>query len=269
MLRRILHRFRESDAPSQRRVRPLGVARIAVALDRDWPTRIGFTTRAFARLLRRSGASMTPVVFSPGEADELAEFATRLMAQVDALLLSGGVDVDPLLYGAEREGARLEPRRDRFEIALVAEASRRGMPVFGVCRGCQLINVYHGGTLRSLRNDPALAKLHGPFRAHPVRVLPDTRLATIVGRDTLRWVRSIHGQAVGRVGHGLRVAALATDDVPEAIESDDLTGQRQWILGVQWHPELSWQRRDDHSLIGEFVSQAARYRARVEQAPVA
>ena len=254
LFRRRFHRDAEESGVRRTPVR------IAVSLDRDLLYRSGVTTRVFTRLLRRAGGRMVPVFFSPGEPHELEELACRILQGVDGLLLSGGIDVDPTLYGGERDGALLKPERDRFELALLREASRLAMPVLGICRGCQLINVHHGGTLRSLRQEPALKKFHGPFRAHPVRILATSRLAEILGAESLRWVRSIHGQAVGRVGQGLRVAAVAPDDVPEAIESDDHLVSRQWILGVQWHPEFAWRQRDEHVLIDAFVEAAAKDR---------
>jgi putative glutamine amidotransferase len=161
-----------------------------------------------------------------------------LAAQVDAVVINGGGDVAPERYGATRHPRTygVQERRDRFEIELVRAAVDRGVPVLGVCRGIQLVNVALGGTLvqhvpdavgRDHMCDDALDR-----RVHEVLLAPGSRLAALYGRDRLE-VNSLHHQAVDRPGPGLRVTASAPDGTVEGIESED--GR---ILGVQWHPEL-------------------------------
>jgi gamma-glutamyl-gamma-aminobutyrate hydrolase PuuD len=158
---------------------------------------------------------------------------------VDALLLSGGDDVDPALYGGDAsEAGSINRRRDEFEIRLIRAALDRNMPVLGICRGIQILNVAHGGSIRNLRADEALSEHHGidvdSFTAHKVTVAADTRLAAAIGAGMHR-VNSFHGQAVGRVGDGLRVCATADDGVIEGLERPD----RAFVIGIQWHPEIT------------------------------
>jgi putative glutamine amidotransferase len=161
-----------------------------------------------------------------------------LAARVDAVVINGGGDVGPERYGAARHPRTygVQEPRDQFEIELVRAAADRGIPVLGVCRGIQLVNVALGGTLvqhvpdaggRDHMCDAALDR-----RVHDVVLAPGSRLAALYSRDRLK-VNSIHHQAVDRPGPGLRVTATALDGTVEGIESED--GR---ILGVQWHPEL-------------------------------
>jgi putative glutamine amidotransferase len=161
-----------------------------------------------------------------------------LAAQVDAVVINGGGDVAPERYGALRHPRTygVHERRDGFEIELVRAAADRGVPVLGVCRGIQLVNVALGGTL--VQHVPeAVGREHMCVdaldrRVHEVLLTPGSRLAALYGRDRLE-VNSLHHQAVDRPGPGLRVTAAAPDGTVEGIESED--GR---ILGIQWHPEL-------------------------------
>jgi putative glutamine amidotransferase len=156
----------------------------------------------------------------------------------DAVVINGGGDVAPARYGATRHPRTygVEERRDEFEIDLVRAAAARGVPVLGICRGIQLVNVALGGTLvqhvpEAVGRDHMCADALDQ-RVHEVVLARGSRLAALYGRDRLS-VNSIHHQAVGRPGPGLRVTATALDGTAEGIESRD--GR---ILGVQWHPEL-------------------------------
>jgi putative glutamine amidotransferase len=169
-----------------------------------------------------------PVVLPPlGDAEA---FLDRL----DGVCLSGGPDLDPGAYGAPERHAELgptEPGLDAFELALARAADVRGLPVLGICRGAQALNVARGGTLHQhlpghRQADPATAT------THTVRVEPGTRLASLVGSADLP-VNSFHHQAADRLGSGLRAVAHAADGTIEAIEGD---GPR-FFLGVQWHAE--------------------------------
>jgi putative glutamine amidotransferase len=154
------------------------------------------------------------------------------------LLLTGGTDVNPVLYGALAAPETQEPddERDGVEAALLGEALARDLPVLAICRGMQLLNVHRNGSLiqhlptaaRHVRRTPNRA-----LPAHAVNIVPGTRLAAIAGRD--RWqVNSRHHQAVEKLGDGLRVSAVdAEDGVIEAIEFP----ANRYVVGVQWHPE--------------------------------
>jgi putative glutamine amidotransferase len=166
-----------------------------------------------------------------------------LVAGCAGLVLSGGEDVHPSRYGAAPDPAlrRVDVQRDAIEFAAVECAIGRRMPIFGICRGLQLLNVHFGGTLhQDIAADRAGAgECHeqaGSWYdlAHEATVAPGSRLRSIVGVDRLR-INSFHHQAVRRIGSGLRVVARADDGIIEAIEH----GSYPWLLGVQWHPERS------------------------------
>jgi putative glutamine amidotransferase len=160
---------------------------------------------------------------------------------IDALVLSGGGDVDPEHYGGQPHAANygICSERDRFELALARAAlARRPIPVLCVCRGMQVMNVALGGTLVPhipdhygddvLHRDPG----HKPC-AHPVRVEPSSRVAAIMGATDVE-VRSWHHQAVDRLGQGLRAVAWSPDGVVEAVELEE----HPFVVAVQWHPEI-------------------------------
>ncbi len=182
----------------------------------------------------------------------------------DGLVLSGGGDVDPLLYNRPdvvHMVSEVDPQRDAFELKVIETALRRQMPVLGICRGTQLFNVVHGGTLMpdieaaghpSHRGD-------GGDRRHRVEFLSGSRLGEICGVQSGE-VNSAHHQAIERVGRGLRVAARSADGITEAIEWED-PGAGMPVHLVQWHPE----RMDDNdnpltqSLILHFASTIQRF----------
>jgi len=153
------------------------------------------------------------------------------------LLLIGGTDVNPKLYGASPEPEVDEPddERDAVEWRLIDEALERDLPVFAICRGLQMLNVHHGGSLRqhlgSPKHDPEFEDKSTV--AHEVTVDPESHLAEITGCTRMR-VNSRHHQAVDRIGEGLRVSARDTeDDTVEGLEQPN----RRFVVAVQWHPE--------------------------------
>jgi putative glutamine amidotransferase len=150
-----------------------------------------------------------------------------LAARVDALVLTGGTDVDPALYGEEpHPSVRVDRVRDDRELALLAAALERGLPVLAICRGLQLLNVHLGGTLHQhLAAHPV-----GGDGVHEVRFAADSTLRGIYGPRCP--VNSLHHQAVAAPGAGLACVGHAPDGVVEAVE---LTGRP--VVGVQWHPE--------------------------------
>lgn len=152
--------------------------------------------------------------------------ARDAIARVDALVLTGGVDLDPALYGAATHETSQPPDRlrDAVELSLFEAACARGIPVLAICRGMQLVNVACGGTLH-LHLDA-----HPSGRTHSVRIRPDSVLGRLYG--TAATVNSLHHQSVDRIGAGLSVTARSDDGVVEAVELDGAD-----VLGVQWHPE--------------------------------
>jgi len=161
-----------------------------------------------------------------------------MIERLDGLVLSGGADVDPARYGAlphEHLGA-IEPDRDEWEFALYAAARERDVPVLAICRGFQLVNVAHGGTLNQhVDLDEGAGHpqwdVNGRTPTHEVRVVRSTILGELLGERVA--VNSLHHQTVLELGHGLIQSAVADDGVIEGFETSD--GE---VLGVQWHPEL-------------------------------
>jgi putative glutamine amidotransferase len=191
---------------------------------------------------------------------ELVTDPDDLLARVDGLILSGGVDVDPSTYGAEPhpETKGCTPDRDAFEIALVRRAVELDMPFLGVCRGMQVLNIAYGGTL--LQHLPETFGHHDHRRVpgnfdeadHDVRLVPDSLAAAAAG-ELLHTTKSHHHQGVDVLGEGLIVTgSSAIDELPEAIELPD----HRFVLGVQWHPEADERSR----VIGALVQAAAQYR---------
>jgi putative glutamine amidotransferase len=197
-----------------------------------------FLYTSYIRSLEQYG--LAPVLVTP------AHSPAAIDALIDAcagLVLSGGEDVHPARYGEEPSPAlgAVEPLRDAMEFEAVACAVRRNMPVFGICRGLQVLNVHFGGTLyqdiyTDREGEHLLHQQEGSWadRAHGATVAPDSLLHRIVEADRLH-INSFHHQAVKHLGRDLRVVARADDGLVEAIEHRSYP----WLLGVQWHPERS------------------------------
>ncbi|MEU3355502.1 gamma-glutamyl-gamma-aminobutyrate hydrolase family protein [Streptomyces sp. NPDC037389] len=181
--------------------------------------------------------------------------APAVLARLDALVLAGGDDLDPTLYAAcphPRSGAPV-PERDHWELALLDAALTGGVPVLGICRGMQLMNVHAGGTLCQHLPDEVGHDGHNPapgtFADHPVKPVPGTLTATLLADAPLD-VATHHHQSVARLGAGLIASAHAEDGTVEAVE---YAGRSGFALGVQWHPEV----RDDLRLMAELVRAAS------------
>jgi putative glutamine amidotransferase len=208
-------------------------------------------------ILRAGGR---PVVLAPTGRSARAD---ALLERISGLLLSGGDDLDPRLYAGDPDDALCpDRRRDDFELQLLEAAAARDMPVLGICRGSQVLNVACGGSVRSIRRDVALVACHGPglrsFGGHEVEVCRDSKLGAAILPGAQR-VNSFHGQALGRVGTDLRVCATAPDGIIEGIEHTS----RSFFVGVQWHPEIA-ALLDPAALLlfRELVRRADAYRRR-------
>jgi putative glutamine amidotransferase len=184
-----------------------------------------------------------------------------LLARLDGVLLAGGGDMDPARYGADPipAVAGVDPARDEMETAVVQLAVAQSRPLFGICRGAQVLNVALGGTLyRDISEHPGAQRhtyypdLPLDLRAHPVQVEEDSRLAQALGQPLVE-VNSLHHQAVRDLAPGLRAVAHAPDGLVEAIE---LPGH-PFALAVQWHPECLPAAPEMRRLFAAFVAAAA------------
>jgi putative glutamine amidotransferase len=203
-----------------------------------------FSVRAeYMRAVEKAGG--VPVLLPPSPGDRVS----ALLGAVDGLMLTGGDDIDPSLYGEPpHPTSKWTRERDDFELAIARDAVERDMPLLAICRGQQLLNVALGGTLVQDIPDQlphaGTHKLRGVPRwqiAHEVEVLPGTKLRQILGSDLLS-VNSFHHQAVRQLGRGLRLAARSRDGVVEGLELPD----RRFVVSVQWHPEAMWNQEPDH-----------------------
>jgi len=224
-------------------------------------------THAYVHCVRQAGG--LPVLLPHVE----PELASEVLSRLDGLLLSGGRDVDPSLYGEEPLPAcgESDAARDTFEIALAHRACEEGLPLFAICRGVQLLNVARGGTLIQdvpTRVAGALAHSQKTLRwdayGHHVDVVANTRLAGLAGAPRVR-VNSDHHQAADRVADGLVVSARAHDGTVEALEDPRLP----WCLGVQWHPERMPDDPLTRRLFADFVEAAHRRQAEGSAKPAA
>ncbi|MFJ3664351.1 gamma-glutamyl-gamma-aminobutyrate hydrolase family protein [Streptomyces sp. NPDC090119] len=203
-----------------------------------WELEAALLPAAYPRLVSRSGG--LPVLLPPDQ----PELAPQVVARLDGVVIAGGPDVDPARYGAER-GPRCgppAPERDAWEIALIEAALAARVPLLGICRGMQLLNVALGGTL--VQHLDGHAEAVGVFGAHPVHPVPGTLYAAVQPAGTS--VPTYHHQAVDRLAPGLIPSAHAADGTIEAVELPSAQG---WVLGVQWHPEMGTDERVMRALI--------------------
>jgi putative glutamine amidotransferase len=191
-------------------------------------------------------------------------YAARALDGLDGLVLTGGEDMDPAWYGAPMSPHANPPSRDRdlFELALFAAARQREMPILGICRGIQLVNVGLGGTLwQDLPTERPGAVDHNPSagraeRGHRVTLTPGSRAAIALGATEIR-VNSFHHQAVRDLAPGLVATGWTDDRLIEAIESP---ADVPWLLAVQWHPEEMHAELSapDRGLFRRLVEEAGR-----------
>ena len=203
----------------------------------------------YVRAVERAGGRALLV---PPSADGVEETLDAL----DGLVLSGGNDVDPDVYGAEahEETNATRPERDRGELALLEGALARDLPVLAVCRGFQVLNVARGGDLVQHLPDVVGSEQHrevkGVFSDHGVKIDDGSRLGSVLGDRAP--VKSHHHQGVGRVGDGLVEVAWADDGTIEGLEDPE----RRFAVGVLWHPEAG----EDQKLFEALVAEARAYR---------
>ncbi len=239
----------------------MSLARIGVSgVVRAWDgsERTGVNA-AYVRALLAAGA--VPLILSPLIGASLAASA---LDGCDGLLLSGGEDIEPSWYGADPSPLLDQPSRERdlFELALFAVARQRGLPILGICRGIQLINVALGGTLfQDLPSERPGKVDHSPkdardTRTHTVRLQPGSRAARALD-VTQTTVNSVHHQAIKDLAKGLVASGWSDDGLIEAVESEP---GASWVLAVQWHPEEMHADRHapEHGLFSALISEVGR-----------
>lgn len=223
-----------------------------------WKQLAALNPYAYVAAIHRAGG--LAVMIPPDR--EFERDPDQILELIDALILAGGNDIDPAAYGAERhpETKGTNPDRDDSELALARRAWERDMPVLGICRGMQLLNVAMGGTLLQHLPDEVG---HGDHRINPgsfdgadhdVRLNPGSLAARAAG-ELVHVTKSHHHQGVDVVGEGLTVTGHSAlgDDLPEAVEAPG----RRFVLGVQWHPEAD----EASTVIGALVNEARAYRS--------
>ena len=213
-----------------------------------WSMEAALVPAGYVRAVVAAGGA--PLLVPPGAPVD------ETLAAVDALVFSGGSDLDPALYGAaaHEETAGVVRERDDFELTLMQAALARDLPVLAICRGSQVLNVALGGDLEQHVPDRVGTELHrevpGVFSEHDVEVVSGTRLGSILGDR--HDVKSHHHQGFGRLGSGLRESARAPDGTLEAVEHPE----RRFTLGVLWHPEAG----EDKALFEALVAEAIAFR---------
>jgi putative glutamine amidotransferase len=217
-----------------------------------WDVRASFLPQVYFQGVTASGGAA--VLLPPQPVD--ADIAERVLDSLDGLLITGGNDVNPAAYGQEPHPSndKPAPERDEWEFMLLRGALKRQLPVLGICRGAQVLNVALGGTLHQHLPDVIGHSGHragnAVFTTLPVRTVAGTRLAGLVGESVE--ARCYHHQAIADLGEGLVVSGWDADGVIEALE---LPGP-DFVLAVQWHPEESL---DDLRLFSAIVEAARTY----------
>lgn len=230
---------------------PLERARWAV-----WDLEAFVLPRSYVDAVHRAGAMALLLAPDPTLVDDPDE----VLDVVDGLMLAGGADIDPAAYGAAAHPMTVGcvPARDAFEIALVRRALERDLPLLGICRGMQILNVACGGTLH--QHLPELLEHEGHCRVpgsfdgadHDVRLQAGSLAARAAGEE-LHATKSHHHQGVDRTGEGLVVTGRAEDDLPEALELP----ANAFALGVQWHPEADETSRLIEALVEHAAARTA------------
>jgi putative glutamine amidotransferase len=218
-----------------------------------WEVVVNLSPRNYSLSVNRAGGMA--LILPPD--DVLAESPDEVLDMLDGLILAGGSDIDPASYGARPhpETGTTWPERDRFEIGLGTRALERDMPVLGVCRGMEMLNVIRGGTLDQHLDDLSLHRhTPGAFSDHGIRLEPGSLAARVVGAERTE-AKSAHHQALDQLGEGVVATGWADDGLIEAIELAD----RTFAVGVLWHPE-----EDERSRVVGALVEEARSRARPE-----
>jgi putative glutamine amidotransferase len=214
-----------------------------------WEVEVNLSPRTYSHAVQRAGG--LALILPPD--DVVAESPDELLDMLDGLILAGGSDIDPASYGAKPhpETRNTRPERDRFELALGTQALERDMPVLGICRGMEMLNVIQGGTLDQHLGLELHRHTPGAFVDHGVRLEAGSLAARVVG-DERTEVKSAHHQGLDELGEGVIASGHADDGIVEAIELPE----RSFAVGVLWHPEEDERSRVIGALVEEARSRA-------------
>lgn len=225
----------------------IGISAVSIFNPRMYSQRVTFSDT----VSDRGGIAVMLPLYSAKE--KIADIE-EIVSHIDGLLLPGGADVEPSVYGEERlpECGMSLIAEDEYEIALLKEVVRQGKPILGICRGMQITNVAFGGTLyqdipsQYSKDSDHSTKSDGPVIIHPVKLEEGSHLAGIMGTDIK--VNSYHHQAVKDVAPGFKIVGKSHDGINEAMENEDGS-----ILCVQWHPELMQDEECFRKLFDAFI----------------
>lgn len=230
---------------------------IGITCDYDWERQRAQLYHGYYSAISHVGG--LPFLIAYTHIEDIPE----LLLQVDGILLTGGQDVDPIFFGETPHPklGNINPIRDEFEIALCKEAMDRDIPILGICRGIQLMNIAMGGTIyQDLESQWQSGNLfkhsqQAPdwYGTHQVILEPGSKLWDIIGTES-EWVNSFHHQAVWEPAPGFKVTGRGSDGVIEGIESLRHT----FAIGVQWHPERMWQKGKEKLALFKGLVEAAR-----------
>lgn len=240
------------------RPHPRIVVTVAVAALQSEPDIAARKNALYADAVARHGADPIVLDATAGAGDRATAFAA-----MDGLLISGGADLDPARYGQPTDGAvNLEPDRDALEADAWAAAVARGVPVLGLCRGLQAINVFSGGSLlQHVAGHAGAAYGHGPAATHPLRLEPGSRLAGWLGQPAALEVNSYHHQGIrpSDLAPGLVASAWADSSAGDLVEGVEAADGR-FVVGVQCHPERTESTPDAFERVFAAFVEACRRR---------
>ncbi len=245
--------------------------RIGITMRLEMATGRFYLHRAYSEAVEASGGLPIQIPLIPKQ-----DVIKEIVSELDGILLPGcNTDPDPALYGEEPHQMlrTVMPVKDQTDLLVLAEAEKRGLPVFGICYGMQILNVSRGGSLiQDIQSQVHEALKHDqgePYdrNSHTLTVERSSWLASLeaaTGVDGRLRVNSSHHQSVRNIGRDLRATAWATDGVVECIED---TRDGRFVVGVQWHPELTFATDDlSKELFGKFVENCAERKVRAVNA---